>query len=90
MFLMDTNVISEVGPDVHVRNWYSGIDESHFPSRRDPRGIELARRRGDLPQADILEAWLGTVLKQFSSRILPWMASSPKGGGGFAPYDRYR
>ena len=79
MFLMDTNVISEVRKgtrcDVHVRNWYSGIDESQLSISsltigEIRRGIELARRRGDLPQADILEAWLGTVLKQFSSRIL--------------------
>ena len=72
MFLMDTNVISEVRKgtrcDVHVRNWYTGVDESQISISsltigEIRRGIELARRRGDLPQADILEAWLETVLK---------------------------
>ena len=78
--LLDTNVISEVRKgtrcDAHVAEWYSGVDESQlFVSSLTlgeiRRGIELARRRGDLPQANTLEYWLQTVLEQFSTRILP-------------------
>ena len=77
--LLDTNVISEVRKgtrcDVHVARWYSGVDESQlFVSvltlGEIRRGIELARRRGDLPQANTLESWLQTVLEQFSTHIL--------------------
>ncbi len=80
MFLMDTNVISEVRKgarcDAHVRDWYSFVDEaqlfiSSLSIGEIRRGIELARRRGDLPQADVLESWLETVRAQFSSRVLP-------------------
>ena len=80
MFLMDTNVISEVRKgarcDAHVRDWYSLVDEaqlfiSSLSIGEIRRGIELARRRGDLPQVDTLESWLETVQAQFSSRILP-------------------
>ncbi len=80
MFLMDTNVISEVRKgarcDAHVRDWYSRVGEarlfiSSLSIGEIRRGIDLARRRGDLPQADVLDSWLETVLKQFSSRILP-------------------
>ncbi|MCY4416259.1 MAG: type II toxin-antitoxin system VapC family toxin [Chloroflexi bacterium] len=80
MFLMDTNAISEVRKgarcDAHVRDWYSRVDEaqlfiSSLSIGQIRRGIELARRRGDLPQADTLESWLETVRAQFSSRVLP-------------------
>ena len=79
MFLLDTNVISEIRKgtrcDANVRNWYSGVDESQlFISSLTigeiRRGIELARGRGDLPQANTLESWLNTVLRQFADRIL--------------------
>ena len=80
MFLMDTNVISEVRKgarcDAHVRDWYFRVDEaqlfiSSLSIGEIRRGIELARRRGDLPQVDTLESWLETVRAQFSSRVLP-------------------
>ena len=80
MFLMDTNVISEVRKgarcDAHVRDWYSFVNEaqlfiSSLSIGEIRRGIELARRRGDLPQADVLESWLQTVRARFSSRVLP-------------------
>ena len=79
MFLLDTNVTSEVRKgsrcDANVANWYSGVDESRlFISSLSigeiRRGIELGRRRGDLHQANALETWLQTVMQQFSNRIL--------------------
>ena len=57
MFLLDTNVTSEVRkgsrPDANAANWYSEVDESMlFISSLSigeiRRGIELVRRRGGL------------------------------------------
>ena len=79
MFLLDTNVVSEVRKgrrsDPSVSNWYTGVGESQlFISSLTigeiRRGIELARRRGDIDQAETLEAWLRTVIEGFSGRIL--------------------
>ena len=79
MFLLDTNVISEVRKggrsDPNVSNWYAGVGESQlFISSLTigeiRSGIELARRRGDIDQAETLEAWLRTVIEGFSGRIL--------------------
>ncbi len=79
MFLLDTNVTSEVRKgshcDANVANWHSEVDESRlFISSLSigeiRRGIELVRKRGDLPQANALENWLQTVMQLFSNRIL--------------------
>ena len=79
MFLLDTNVVSEVRKgrrsDPSVSNWYTGVGESQlFISSLTigeiRMGIELARRRGDIDQAETLEAWLRTVIEGFSGRIL--------------------
>ena len=79
MFLLDTNVVSEVRKggrsDSSVSNWYTGGGESQlFISSLTigeiRRGIELVRRRGDIEQADALETWLQTVVEGFSGRIL--------------------
>ena len=79
MFLLDTNIISEVRKgqrsDPNVSNWYAGVSESQlFISSLTigeiRRGIELARRRRDVAQARVLETWLQTVIQRFSGRIL--------------------
>ena len=79
MFLLDTNVVSEVRKgrrsDPSVSSWYTGVGESQlFISSLTigeiRRGIELARRRGDVDQAKTLETWLQTVVEEFSGRIL--------------------
>ena len=79
MFLLDTNVVSEVRKgrrsDPNVSNWYAGVIESQlFISSLTigeiRKGIELARRRRDVDQAEALEAWLQTVIQRFSGRIL--------------------
>ena len=78
-FLLDTNVVSEVRKgersDPNVSDWYAGADESQlFISSLTigeiRRGIELVRQRGDIYQAETLEAWLRTVIEGFSGRIL--------------------
>ncbi len=79
MFLLDTNVISEIRKGRHsnpeVSNWYAGVDEpqlfiSSLTIGEVRRGIELVRRRGDSPQANALEAWLETVMQQYAGRVL--------------------
>ena len=79
MFLLDTNVISEVRKegrsDPNVSSWYAGVSESHlFISSLTVgeirKGIELARQRNDIDQAESLEAWLQRVIEGFSGRIL--------------------
>ena len=79
MFLVDTNVISEIRKgrrsDANVGNWYASVDESHlFISSLTVgeirKGIELARNRDDSSQAVTLETWLGTVLQRYADRIL--------------------
>ena len=79
MFLLDTNVVSEVRKgrrsDPNVSNWYAGVIESQlFISSLTigeiRKGIELARRRRDVDQAEALELWLRTVIQRFSGRIL--------------------
>ena len=39
------------------------------------RGVELIRYRGDQPQADLLEAWLQTILDDYSDNILDFTAT---------------
>ena len=79
MFLLDTNIISEVRKgqrsDPNVSNWFAGVSESQlFISSLTigeiRRGIELARRRRDVDQAEALETWLQIVIQRFSGRIL--------------------
>ena len=79
MFLLDTNVISEVRKgrrsDSNVSNWYAGVGESQLyisslTIGEIRKGIELARRRRDVDQAEALEAWLHTVVNGFSGRVL--------------------
>ena len=79
MFLVDTNVISEVRKggrsDPNVSGWYAGINESElFISSLTVgeirKGIELARQRHDIGQAEALEAWLERITEGFSGRIL--------------------
>ena len=79
MFLLDTNVVSEVRKghrsDPNVSTWYASVDESDLfisplTLGEIRKGIELARRRGDSRQADVLSGWLKTVIERFSGRVL--------------------
>ena len=78
MFLLDTNIISEIRKgqrsDPNVSKWYADVSESKlFISSLTVgeirKGIELVRRR-DVDQAEALETWLQTVIQSFSGRIL--------------------
>ena len=79
MFLIDTNVISELRKgdrcDAGVATWYSGLEDadlflSVLVTGEVRKGIELARPR-DSQQAIALERWLQEVERSFRERILP-------------------
>jgi predicted nucleic acid-binding protein len=83
MYLIDTNVISEArkgnaaNPGVtaflrqcaeqDARIWLSVVTVGELR-----RGCDLIRHRGDLTQAQRLEAWLEAVLRNYRNCILPF------------------
>ena len=79
MFLIDTNVISELRKgercDARVAAWYADLEDSDLflsvlVTGEIRKGIELARPR-DSQQAVALERWLQEVERSFRDRILP-------------------
>lgn len=83
MFLIDTNVISEARKgartDAGVAAFFrrcADQDEPVFLSvitlGELRRGVDLIRHRGDVLQAEQLEAWLATVTQEYSDFILPF------------------
>ena len=80
MFLLDTNIVSEVRKgnrcDVGVAEWFAGVPEAELRISvltlgEIRKGIALARNRGDSRQADVLEHWLQTIARGFAQRIIP-------------------
>ena len=79
MYLIDTNVISEVGKgrrcDRQVAEWYRGVsDDELFLSvlvvGEIRQGIERLRTRNPR-RAQALEKWLDELLESFGDRVLP-------------------
>jgi predicted nucleic acid-binding protein len=78
MFLLDTNVLSErrkgAKADSGVVDFLENTDHELFlPVQvvgEIRSGVEGLRRRGDLPQARRLEAWLRLILDEFSDHIV--------------------
>ncbi len=79
MYLLDTNVVSELRKgargDRNVIAWYSRVAEEEtflcalvFGEIR--KGIEIIRDR-DSRQASALNSWLGNLKRQYAGRILP-------------------
>ena len=81
MYLIDTNVISEARKQQRANPGVLAFFKQ-AAQQRDAlylctvtigelrRGVELIRQRGDLPQAKLLEGWLGEVVDQFGDSIL--------------------
>jgi len=78
MFLIDTNIISEVRKgqrcDPNVAAWYATLDDTEiFLSvlvlGEIRKGVELVRR-ADPRKADELGRWLQRVERDFSDRVL--------------------
>lgn len=80
MFLLDTNVVSEVRKsscNQNVRTWLTAqatdtLYISAITVLEIQRGISLAAQRGDELQAEVFTRWLDSqVLPAFAGRILP-------------------
>lgn len=82
MYLIDTNIISEARKkdkaDLGVQRFLARVTAEETPIYLSVvtigelrRGIELIRHRGDILQAQQLEAWLQTVLTEYADCILP-------------------
>lgn len=81
MFLIDTNVISEVrkkkAANKGVLSFYKDAAKngeklylSVITIGELRRGVELIRYRGDLKQANLLERWLQLVSEQYQDNVL--------------------
>jgi predicted nucleic acid-binding protein len=77
-YLLDTNVLSEARTrrgNEGVKRWLSSTPAaelylSALVVGEIRRGVERLKRR-DPHQAEIYEAWLGTVLRDYAERVLP-------------------
>ena len=77
-YLLDTNVLSETRRprgDEGVKRWVSSTPAddlylSVLVVGEVRRGIERLKRR-DPDQAEVYEAWLGTVLRDYADRVVP-------------------
>ncbi|MFC0398462.1 type II toxin-antitoxin system VapC family toxin [Paraburkholderia rhizosphaerae] len=81
MYLIDTNVISEIrkrnGAHPGVQEFFSRAAKEQLKLYLSVitigelrRGVDLMRHRGDVEQAARLEEWLNTLLKSFADHIL--------------------
>lgn len=78
MFLLDTNVISELRKgakaDSGVRTFLKAREDDLFlPVQVVGElsfGVESLRRKGDSPQAKHVEKWMNEVLETFEGRVL--------------------
>lgn len=79
MFLIDTNIISEVRKaercDPNVAAWYAGVNDfdlylSVLVTGEIRKGIELSRSR-DRQKSETLQRWLHMLEQGFGERILP-------------------
>ena len=81
MFLLDTNVISELrvgkaNPSAAVRRWAASIPGnqlylSPLSILELERGVLMMERK-DAQQGQMLRSWLQGVMKEFSSQVLPF------------------
>jgi predicted nucleic acid-binding protein len=81
MYLIDTNVISELRKEhkanAGVKAFFQQVIKQEMPLFISVitvgelrRGVEIIRYRGDTEQATVLERWLLTIIKQYAENIL--------------------
>ena len=80
MFLLDTNVISEIRKGARANQGVVRFFAEDAPPDQTylsvitvgeiQRGVLLARHHGDVPYSILLDAWLRETVTQFDSRIL--------------------
>lgn len=82
MYLIDTNVISEVRKHERANSGVRAFFRDAVRDERDcylsvvtvaelRRGVDLIRHRGDGAQAARLEAWVDFVLQEYERSVLP-------------------
>ncbi len=87
MYLIDTNVISEIRKkdkaNPGVRRFFAQVDADEVPIYLSVvtvgelrRGVEQLRHRGDAAQAQQLEVWLQRVLTEYNDCILAFEEES--------------
>lgn len=85
MYLIDTNVISEARKGARANPGVRAFFDRAVAGRLRlylsvitvgelRRGLEWIRHRGDAAQADVLEAWLNVLLRDYRDSILPFDA----------------
>ena len=83
MYLIDTNVISELRKkskmNLGVKAFFKKAELENYSLYLSVitvgelyRGVEQIRHRGDLKQASLLEKWLNAILEEFEQNILPF------------------
>lgn len=80
MYLIDTNVISEIRKKDRANQGVISFFQQSSPDRQLylssvtigelRRGVELIRHRGDTHQAQLLETWLNMLLLDYKEKIL--------------------
>ncbi len=81
MYLIDTNVISELRKKSRANSGVISFFQQINDSKQEiylsvisigelRRGVELIRHRGDIEQAKLLENWLERLLSDYSEKIL--------------------
>jgi len=87
VYLIDTNIVSESRKNAKANR---GVTDffNHVVAADEPvylsvisvgklrRGVEFILHRGDVDQANLLEAWLTIVLEQFGENILAFDADA--------------
>lgn len=87
MYLIDTNVISEIRKgkkaDIGVQEFFRNIIANDVPAYISVitvgelrRGVEQLHHRNDDKQATMLEAWLSELLKEYEKNILAFDAEA--------------
>lgn len=85
MYLLDTNVVSELRKQEKANPGVLHFFQEAIQQKANlyisvitigelRRGVDLIRYRGDRPQADLLEAWLQTILDDYADHILDFTA----------------
>ena len=81
MYLLDTNVVSELRKKSKAKKGVKAFFSQSIEAESAlylsvitigelRRGVELIRHRGDVKQAEMLEAWLLNVIENYSANIL--------------------
>ena len=81
MYLIDTNVISEIRKgdkaNLGVRRFFDAAVQNNqrlyvsvVTIGELRRGVDLIFHRGDISQGKLLEAWLNSILEQYQENIL--------------------